>query len=331
MSIPNASTKQILHNAGLGLKKIKFLLGDSETEVVKKIMSDEVVEGETLGFQQLKDAGGFELLQCQSNCRKLSMITCPWTVKDLKANLGTQSKIYVRPIQQNLSTKPLKPENVVQVKQTCNGCLQEFPMHKLRDHLYICTAGLYDTSSESEATDGHGIETGFDIEQQYQMSSEVNINNVNMVITTQDDINREIIMTTPLGIENTENAKVDDPAVIDIESTEIDCENQTETRWVQNGDQNEETSMDINSIIKEISDYCQDNKVSSTKEIVCLMQSKLVRGRSLEVESEDTCPEGATNYISVDRYNILQTGMEEVAGLHDLFLTLDVQFYGEVE
>ena len=89
--------------------------------------------------------------------------------------------------------------------------------------------------------------------------------------------------------------------------------------------------MDINSIIKEISDYCQDNKVSTTKEIVCLMQSKLVRGRSLEVESEDTCPEDATNYISVDRYSILQTGMEEVAGLHDLFLTLDVQFYGEIE
>ena len=181
------------------------------------------------------------------------------------------------------------------------------------------------TSSESEATDGHGIETGFDIKQQYQMSSEVNINNVNMVITTQDDINREIIMTTPLGIENTENAQVYDPAVIDIESTEIDYENQTETRWVQNGDQNKETSMDINSIIKEISDYYQDNKVSTTKEIVCRMQSKFVRGRSL-----DTCPEGATNYISVDRYNILQTGMEEVAGLHDLFLTLDVQFYGEV-
>ena len=280
-SIPNASTKQILNNAGLGLKKIKFLLGDSETEVVKKIMSDEVVEGETLGFQQLKDAGGFELLQCQSNCRKLSMITCPWTVKDLKANLDTQSKIYVRPIQQNLSTKPLKPENVVQVKQTCNGCLQEFPMQKLRDHLYICTAGLFDTSSDSEATDGQGIETGFDIEQQYQTSSEVNINNINMVVTTQDDNDQEIIMTTPLGIENTENAQVDDPAVTDIESTEIDYENETETRWVQNGDQNEETSMDINSVIKEISDYCQDNKFSSTKEIVCLMQSKLVRGRSL--------------------------------------------------
>ena len=140
-------------------------------------------------------------------------------------------------------------------------------MHKLRDHLCICTAGLYDTSSESEATDGHGIETGFDIEQQHQMSSEVNINNVNMVITTQDDINREIIMTTPLGIENTENAQIDDPAVTDIESTEIDYENQTETRWVQNGDQNEETSMDINSIIKEILTTIRITKFPALKKL----------------------------------------------------------------
>ena len=41
------------------------------------------------------------------------------------------------------------------------------------------------------------------------------------------------------------------------------------------------------------------------------MQSKVVQGRSLEIESENTCPEGATNYILVDHYNILETGMEE--------------------
>ena len=60
------------------------------------------------------------------------------------------------------------------------------------------------------------------------------------------------------------------------------------------------------------------------------MQSKLVRGRSLEAESKDTCPEGATNYIAVDCYNILQTGMEEVAGLllkvrYSIYLTLSWQ------
>jgi hypothetical protein len=141
-SIPNATTKQLLHNAGLGLKKIRFLLEDDESQVAQKIMSDEFVDDETLGFPQLKLGGGFELLRCQSCCRKLNIITCPWAVKNLKANLGTQSKIYVRPIQQNLSTKPLKPEKATHVKQMCNGSLKEFPMHELRNHLYTCTAGL---------------------------------------------------------------------------------------------------------------------------------------------------------------------------------------------
>ena len=150
-------------------------------------MSDEVVEAETLGFPQLKVGGGFELLQCQSNCRKLTMITCPWAVKNLKANLGTQSKIYVRTIQQNLSTKPLKPEKVIQVKQTCNGCLKEFLMYELRNHLYTSTAGLFDTNSESEANDDHGIETGNDTLQQHQLGDDVIVNNVSTVIITQDN------------------------------------------------------------------------------------------------------------------------------------------------
>ena len=66
------------------------------------------------------------------------------------------------------------------------------------------------------------------------MSSEVNINNVNMVITTQDDINREIIMTTPLGIENTENAQI---------------------------------AMDINSIIKEILTTIRITKFPALKKL----------------------------------------------------------------
>ena len=59
-----------------------------------------------------------------------------------------------------------------------------------------------------------------------------------------------------------------------------------------------------------------------------LMQAKVIQGRSLEIEAEDVCPEGATNYIMVDRFNILQTGMGEIAGLENLFLTLEAQFYG---
>ena len=59
------------------------------------------------------------------------------------------------------------------------------------------------------------------------------------------------------------------------------------------------------------------------------MRCKVVQGRSLEIESENTSPEGATNYILVDCYNILETGIEEIAVLVNPFLTLEVQCYGE--
>ena len=205
-TMPNANTKQILHNAGLGLKRIRFLLKDDETQVAQKTMSDEVVEDEILGSPQLKVGGGFELLQCQSNCRKLTMITCRWAVKNLKAYLGTQSKIYARPIQQNLSTKPLKLEKVIQVKQTCNGCLKEFLMHELRNHLYTCTAGLFDTKSESEANDDRGTETGDDTLQQHQLGDDIIVNNVSTVIITQDN-ELEVNITTTLVPENGESTR----------------------------------------------------------------------------------------------------------------------------
>ena len=103
--IPNSVEKQILHNAGLGLKKIKFQVGNNAQQVIDRIMSDEKGDdGEPIGFPQLRDKGGFELLRCLPNCRQLSMIECPWTVGNLKATLGSQSKIYARPIQRNLST-----------------------------------------------------------------------------------------------------------------------------------------------------------------------------------------------------------------------------------
>ena len=80
--IPNSIEKQILHNAGLGLKKIKFEVSDNTQQVVDTIMSDEKAGGgEPIGFPQLRQSGGFELRRCLPNCRELRMIDCPWTVR----------------------------------------------------------------------------------------------------------------------------------------------------------------------------------------------------------------------------------------------------------
>lgn len=39
---------------------------------------------------------------------------------------------------------------------------------------------------------------------------------------------------------------------------------------------------------------------------------------------------GDTSFIMVDRNNLLQTGFDELRAIENIFLTLEVQFYGEV-
>ena len=152
--IPNSVEKQILHNAGLGLKKIKFQVGDNAQQVIDRIMSDEKGDdGEPIGFPQFRDKGGFELLRCLPNCRQLSMIECPWTVGNLKATLGSQYKIYARPIQRNLSTISIQSDANIQVKGKCEGCQKEFTLSELRSHLYTCAAGILSSDSSENEND----------------------------------------------------------------------------------------------------------------------------------------------------------------------------------
>ena len=65
-------------------------------------------------------------------------------------------------------------------------------------------------------------------------------------------------------------------------------------------------------------------------EILRYVQSQLVRGRTLDVLDESRCEVGITNYILVDRLHLLETAFDEMSDLENMFLTLEVQFYGEV-
>ena len=83
--------------AGLGLKKIEFDLENTE-EIYAKLTSSELYEDQnTIGFPQLKNCGGFELLRCVSNCRVLESIEYAMAIKTGKTSVG-QGKIYIRPI-----------------------------------------------------------------------------------------------------------------------------------------------------------------------------------------------------------------------------------------
>ena len=107
--------------------------------------------GNSLGFPQLKECGGFELLRCTANCRDLSVISCSWNAKDLRSSLGgRQGKIYLRPIQKSLST--LVAQIQCEVKEKCHMCNQEILVRRLRDHLWSCTEGLELEDDEDTST-----------------------------------------------------------------------------------------------------------------------------------------------------------------------------------
>ena len=64
-------------------------------------------------------------------------------------------------------------------------------------------------------------------------------------------------------------------------------------------------------------------------EILRFLQKKLVQGRDLDVTSESELKEGDTNYICIDRHDILGTSFSELASIANFHLTFEVDFMGE--
>lgn len=64
-------------------------------------------------------------------------------------------------------------------------------------------------------------------------------------------------------------------------------------------------------------------------EMLRYLQKKIVSGRPLEVTNSSSILEGETNFITVDRHNILETTFEDLKHVSDPRVTFEVQFYGE--
>lgn len=128
--IPASTEKSILQKAGLGSKKIQFLITDNAETVTTKIKSE---------FPKLMEGGGFEILRCLPNCRNLSVIDCNWDANSLRSTIGGQAKIYIRPIQSNLPIDDLEIEPREEIKETCRFCSQKFNVRELRQHIDNCS------------------------------------------------------------------------------------------------------------------------------------------------------------------------------------------------
>lgn len=102
------SEKMILEEAGLWEKEITIPDLDCDSETFRRIVLS--------AFPKLQDGGGFELLRCLSNSRELVLMgpKISNSPRLLRRRVGN-GKVYLRPIQRNLSLEEERVEEVVSV------------------------------------------------------------------------------------------------------------------------------------------------------------------------------------------------------------------------
>ena len=128
----------------LVLRKLNWICRLNEEEIFEKLTSysycNEENNGQEIGFPQLKSCGGIEIMICLANSRDLTVLDCSLVASDLKSHLaGEQSKLYIRPIQKNLSTKSILKESVSFLKENCINCGASVLVKELRNHVRSCT------------------------------------------------------------------------------------------------------------------------------------------------------------------------------------------------
>ena len=88
-----------------------------------------------------------------------------------------------------------------------------------------------------------------------------------------------------------------------------------------------ESEDEISDIVEEIVKDCEN--CQNPTEILRCAQNKIVTGRQLDITDPTSELLGDTNFILVDRENLLDTGLDEISNLVNLRLPVEVNFTGE--
>ena len=228
-------------------------------------------------------------MYCVTGTKESKALDCAWSARDLRANIGAQSKLHLRPVQKNLSTESIVPENRPQVKEKCNICCKEVLMKDLRHHVYLCKIlglGVPGTSSSySDPEDewakllsslllipsrmGHGNEKNSAILQQ-------RIENT----PSQIQVNEE--RSTPAPQRREEN-----PTSGSAEGgpgNYTDCDVNPQNTSVPSAEQPKNTEdLSVGEGVKQVVSYCMKENVNNPVEILKSLQKKMVCGQALEV------------------------------------------------
>ena len=291
--------KAVLQKAGLGFKKAKSDLEADEVPVYNQLTSSSSGDSQpdelTLGYSQLQNCGGFELMKCIPNCKVLEPLEFQISAKNLKAAAG-QGKFYIRPIQRSLSVLLLKSEaspcSISALEEKCVHCYKEYHLNILSSHVLSCLSSNYLLLDDSDE--------GSDI------------------------VNDHSSIEIPTSSENGQHG---DNLQLQSENEEI---HSNESPPVREDQQNSVREINIYDEINNIIQYCKEQDFNSPIEILTHLQENLDQGRPLEIADASQFIDRETNFIMADSSNLLNTATEEIQHLQNKFLTLEVQFYNEV-
>lgn len=129
---PDSEEQRELLMAGLGEEKIRIPEDSNEMEI-RRMISEK--------FPKLHSAGGFDLMYAEPRKRFLHLIPPGpngLTMKFLSTFIA-QGKVFVRPIQEDLSMETSPPVQTSGQKEKCKRCQAMLNVYELRDHYATCS------------------------------------------------------------------------------------------------------------------------------------------------------------------------------------------------
>ena len=94
--------------------------------------------------------------------------------------------------------------------------------------------------------------------------------------------------------------------------------------------QNKNSEGNIEEAVNSCSKSCKEGNIQNPFEILRSAQQHIVQGRPLDISLPSQPLEGETNFISINRYDVLTSAIEEIRAIENLRLSLEVSFYGEI-
>ena len=148
-----------------------------------------------------------------------------------------------------------------------------------------------------------------------------------------------MLLTTPFKYVTTivvHGSTVDETIQVDANMTTDDNTNNdmNETAIEEIIDFNEDANTEpesIAQIVESTPKFCLEKRMSDPVDILRYYQSKILMGKKLDIEDISEGTEGDSNFVVIDRENVLiETAIEEISGFDNLRICLEVQFAGEV-